>query len=94
MVKQKKKNKRFKRFTKIRQKFRLILTKRKNKVYVKSNPKGRAKQIKPTTVKEKKQMKTLITGMKKEGISKIDIQAETTIKVEGTPKKTRRKGKK
>ena len=84
--------KKSKRFTKIRQKFRLILTRRKDKIYVKSKPGGRAKQIKPTTVKEKKQMKKIVTDMKKEGINKIDIQAETAIEVEG--KMPKGKGKK
>ena len=94
MVKQKtKRKKKTARFTKIRQKFRLILTRRKGKIYVKSSPGERTKQIKPATVKEKKQVKKIVGGMKKEGIDKIDMQAETAIKVEGAMSKKSKKGK-
>jgi len=77
----KKKKKKQSRLTSIRQKFRIILTKRKNKLYVKTSPKGKAKEIKPKTAKEKKQLTKAIREMDKEGISKIDVKSDMNVEV-------------
>lgn len=61
------------------QKFRLIITRRKNRLYIKTSEKGKAKQIKPRTKNEKESLKGAIKEMKQSGVRKIDIKSEVKV---------------
>ena len=74
-------------FKTLRQRFRLILTRRKNKLYIKTSEKGNAKQIKPTNKRDKKNVRNTVKEMEKAGIRKIDMKSEVKVDVKKVNKK-------
>lgn len=69
-----------KRFQRIREKFKIILTRRGNKLYYKTKENGRAKQVKPKNKTEKSQLNKVAKQMQKTGIQEIQVSSEVEVK--------------
>jgi len=82
-----------KRFQKIREKFKIILTRKGNDLYYKTKVNEKAKKIKPKNKTEKTQLNKAVKQMEKDGIQEIQVSSSFEVKRADGGKKNARKKK-